>query len=54
LRRSSSPRWALPYWIDAHVRAFEAIGGVSELIVPDNAKIAIVKASFYDPQVIRT
>jgi transposase len=40
---------ALPDWIDAHVRAFEAIGGVPELVVPDNAKTAIVKASFYDP-----
>src|ERR1700733_13390286 len=45
---------ALPDWIDAHVRALEAIGGVPELIVPDNAKTAIVKASFYDPQLNRT
>src|SRR6201985_2036696 len=45
---------ALPDWIDAHVRAFEAIGGVPELGVPDNAKTAIVRASFYDPQVNRT
>ena len=45
---------ALPDWIDAHVRAFEAIGGVPELIVPDNAKTAIVKASFCDPQLNRT
>jgi hypothetical protein len=41
---------ALPDWIDAHVRAFEAIRGVPELVVPDNAKTAVVKASFYDPQ----
>src|SRR5580693_1697407 len=45
---------ALPDWINAHVRAFEAIGGVPELVVPDNAKTAIVRASFYDPQVNRT
>ena len=45
---------ALPDWIDAHVRAFETIGGVPELVVPDNARTAIVKASFYDPQVNRT
>jgi transposase len=45
---------ALPDWIDAHVRTFEAIGGVPELVVPDNAKTAVVKASFYDPQVNRT
>jgi transposase/DNA replication protein DnaC len=45
---------ALPDWIAAHVRAFEAIGGVPELVVRDNVKTAIVKASFYDPQVNRT
>jgi hypothetical protein len=36
------------------VRAFEAIGGVPELVVPDNAKTAVVRVSFYDPQVNRT
>src|SRR6202048_989012 len=45
---------ALPDWIDAHVCAFEAIGGVPELVVPDNARTATVKASFYDPEVNRT
>ena len=45
---------ALPDWIAAHVRAFEAIGGVPELVVPDNTKTAIVKAGFYEPEVNRT
>ena len=36
------------------MRAFEAIGGVPELVVPENAKTAIIKASFYDPEVNRT
>jgi len=45
---------ALPDWIDGHVSALEAIGGVPQLIVPDNAKTAVVKACFYDPQVNRT
>jgi len=44
----------LPDWIDAHVSALSTIGGVPQLIVPDNAKTAIVKACFYDPQVNRT
>jgi transposase len=44
----------LPDWIDAHVRALEAIGGVPELIVPDNTKTAIVKSCLYEPQVNRT
>jgi len=41
-------------WIGAHTRAFEAIAGVPHLIVPDNAKVAIIKACLYDPQVNRT
>jgi transposase len=41
-------------WIGAHTRAFEAIGGVPHLLVPDNAKVAIIKACFYEPQVNRT
>jgi len=45
---------ALPDWIDAHVRAFEAIGGVPHLLVPDNTKTAVIKACLYDPQVNRT
>jgi transposase len=44
----------LPDWIDAHVSTLSTIGGVPQLIVPDNAKTAIVKACFYDPQVNRT
>ncbi len=41
-------------WIGAHTRAFAAIGGVPRLIVPDNAKVAVVKACLYEPQVNRT
>ena len=41
-------------WIDAHVRAFEAIGGVPHLLVPDNTKAAVIKACLYDPLVNRT
>ena len=41
-------------WIGAHTRAFAAIGGVPCLVVPDNAKVAIIKAYLYEPQVNRT
>src|SRR5262249_10237866 len=41
-------------WIGAHVRAFETIGGVPKLLVPDNTKVAIIKACLYEPQVNRT
>jgi len=44
----------LPDWIDAHVRAFDYFGGAPRLLVPDNPKVAIIKACFYDPQVNRT
>ncbi|MCB8878559.1 IS21 family transposase, partial [Acidisoma silvae] len=44
----------LPAWIDAHVQAFAYFGGVPQLLVPDNPKVAIIKACFYDPQVNRT
>jgi transposase len=41
-------------WIGAHTRAFEAIGGVTRLVVPDNTKTAVIKACLYEPQVNRT
>ena len=44
----------LPDWIDAHVRALSAIGGVPHLLVPDNTKTAVIKACLYDPWVNRS
>jgi transposase len=41
-------------WISGHVGAFEAIGGVPALLVPDNTKVAVIKACFYDPQINRS
>jgi transposase len=41
-------------WIGAHTRAFAAIGGVPRLIIPDNAKVAVIKACLDEPQVNRT
>jgi transposase len=31
-------------WIGAQTRAFAAIGGLPHLVVPDNAKVAVIKA----------
>src|ERR1700731_422554 len=45
---------ALADWIGAHTRAFEAIGGGPNLLVPDNTKVAVIKACLYEPQVNRT
>jgi transposase len=45
---------ALPDWIGAHVRLFRYLGGVPRLVVPDNLKSGIHKASFYDPELNRS
>ena len=49
-------RWSetLPDWIGCHVHALEAFGGASALFVTDNAKVAVIKACRYDPQVNRS
>ena len=36
-------------WIDSHVRAFEFLGGVPELIIIDNLKSGVTKACRYEP-----
>jgi len=33
-------------WLSLHVRAFEELGGVPRMIVPDNLKAAVVRAAF--------
>jgi len=37
-------------WISAHIRAFEYIGGSTELVIPDNLKSAVTKAHRYEPE----
>jgi transposase len=44
----------LPDWIGAHVRLFRFYGGAPRLLVPDNLKSGVHKASFYDPELNRT
>ena len=44
----------LPDWIEAHVRMFRFFGGVPRLVVPDNLKSGVNKASFYDPEINRS
>ena len=45
---------ALPDWTGAHVRMFRFFGGAPKLLVPDNLKSGVNKASFYDPEINRT
>ena len=44
----------LPNWIASHVRTFEFLGGVPALLVPDNLKSAVTKASRYEPTINQT
>ena len=44
----------LPDWIGAHLRMFRFFTGVPRLLVPDNLKSAVHKASFYDPEINRS
>ena len=41
-------------WIGAHMRTFEFMGGVPEIVVPDNLKSGVTKACRYEPSVNRT
>lgn len=45
---------ALPDWIGAHLRMFRFFGAAPRLLVPDNRKSGVKKASFYDPEVNRS
>jgi len=45
---------SLPDWIGSHVRTFAALGGVPEVVVPDNLKAAVTRAHRYEPSLNRT
>ncbi|HEU0218130.1 MAG TPA: IS21 family transposase [Stellaceae bacterium] len=44
----------LPDWIGAHVRALAFIGGVPAQLVPDNPKVGVDRANWYEPGLNRT
>ncbi|MFK0275021.1 IS21 family transposase [Ensifer sp. NPDC090286] len=44
----------LPDWISSHVHMFAFFGGVPRLVVPDNLKSGVSRASFYDPEINRS
>jgi transposase len=41
----------LPDWIGAHQRAFTFLGGVPEIVVPDNLKSGVTQAHRYEPDI---
>ncbi|MFT4584797.1 MAG: hypothetical protein ACI8XZ_004562 [Gammaproteobacteria bacterium] len=40
---------SLPDWIGSHTRAFTFLGGVPNIVVPDNLKSGVTRAHRYDP-----
>lgn len=44
----------LPDWASSHVRALEFIGGVPEILVPDNLLSGVTKVCRYEPGINRT
>jgi transposase len=40
---------AMPNWIGGHVRAFAFIGGLPQIVVPDNLKQGVNKTDLYEP-----
>jgi len=43
------PSQELPHWLMAHVRAFEFLGGVPEIVTPDNLKAGVTHPCRYEP-----
>lgn len=41
----------LPDWIGSHVRTFAFLGGVPEIVVPDNLKSGVTKPCRYEPDI---
>lgn len=44
----------LSNWIGGHVRAYDFLGGVTEVVVPDNLRAAVNHPSRYDPEINQT
>ena len=45
---------SLPDWIGAHVRALAFMGGVPAQLVPENPKVGVDRANWYEPGLNRT
>ena len=40
---------SLPDWIASHVRTFQYLNGLVEVLVPDNTKVAVTSPHLYEP-----
>jgi len=45
---------SLPDWIGSHARALAFMGGVPAQLVPDNPKVGVARANWYEPGLNRT
>jgi len=45
---------SLPDWIGSHTRALAFLGGVPAQLVPDNPKVGVDRANWYEPGLNRT
>ena len=45
---------SLPDWIGSHTRALAFMGGVPAQLVPDNPKVGVDRANWYEPGLNRT
>jgi transposase len=45
---------SLESWIAAHVHAYQFLGGVTRLLIPDNLKTGVTKADWYNPVINKT
>jgi transposase len=45
---------SLPHWVGAHVNCFEHLGGVTEILVPDNLRSGVTKVNRYEPEINAT
>ena len=39
----ATPDMKTPSWIQAHIHAYDYFGGVTRILMPDNAKVAVLK-----------
>lgn len=47
----ASTAQSVPCWLQAHINAFEYLGGSTTAIVPDNLKSGVTKPDYYDPEI---
>lgn len=47
----ATPSQQLEEWVGSHVRTFEFLGGVPELVIPDNLKSGVSKPCRYEPDI---